>query len=72
MKNTLRYIIVRLIILGLYGCGLKGPIDFPVIEKTDKREQQRHLTSTPFLIDSLIQRVLPSSNIRRDSIVGIE
>lgn len=43
MKTELHLIILGLILLGLYGCGLKGPLYFPLKEG----EQKHQMTPTP-------------------------
>lgn len=46
MKSELRRVALGLMLLGLYGCGLKGPLYFPPADKADKSEQKRTEAST--------------------------
>jgi predicted small lipoprotein YifL len=39
MKNPLRLLMLAFLVLGLNGCGLKGPLYFPPAEKAVKSPQ---------------------------------
>ncbi|WP_187202573.1 LPS translocon maturation chaperone LptM [Sodalis-like endosymbiont of Proechinophthirus fluctus] len=47
MKSELHNAALGLMLLGLYGCGLKGSLYFQPVEKADKREQKCQLMTTP-------------------------
>ncbi|WP_410013179.1 LPS translocon maturation chaperone LptM [Sodalis sp. C49] len=48
MKNPLRLITLAFLVLGLNGCGLKGPLYYPPAEKTTaKPKPARTVTPTP-------------------------
>jgi len=46
MKNPLRLIMLAFLVLGLNGCGLKGPLYFPPAEKAVKSPKPTS-TTTP-------------------------
>lgn len=39
MNTELHLIILGLILLGLYGCGLKGPLYLPLMEEGEQKHQ---------------------------------
>ncbi len=42
MKNPLRLIMLAFLVLGLNGCGLKGPLYFPPAEKPAQKPALTH------------------------------
>lgn len=59
MKSELRRAALVLMLLGLYGCGLKGPLYFP---PADKSEQKHQLTTTPSSTQSPVQTASPGDD----------
>lgn len=55
MKSKLRRAALGLMLLALYGCGLKGPLYFPPADKADKSAQNHQLTTTPPSTQSPVQ-----------------
>lgn len=55
MKRELRRAALVLILLGLYGCGLKGPLYFPPADKADKSKQKHQLKTTLSSTQSPVQ-----------------
>ncbi|MFT4463717.1 MAG: LPS translocon maturation chaperone LptM [Sodalis sp. (in: enterobacteria)] len=62
MKSELRRAALGLMLLGLYGCGLKGPLYFPPADKADKSEQKHQLTTTPSSTQSPVQTASPGDD----------
>ncbi|WP_041867712.1 LPS translocon maturation chaperone LptM [Sodalis glossinidius] len=59
MKSELRRAALGLMLLGLYGCGLKGPLYFP---PADKSEQKRQLMTTRSSTQSPVQTASPGDD----------
>ncbi|XBS69551.1 lipoprotein [Acerihabitans sp. KWT182] len=69
MKRQLRSLITAFLVLGLYGCGLKGPLYMPPPPK-NKPAPTHKLTSTDTSTQSPVQSADPGSNAPHgDSIV---
>nr|WP_255557164.1 lipoprotein [Sodalis sp. dw_96] len=62
MKNQLRPLIMAFLVLGLYGCGLKGPLFMPPPPKTTNPAQTHKLTTTSTSTQSPVQTADPGSN----------
>ncbi|MGP4123853.1 MAG: LPS translocon maturation chaperone LptM [Sodalis sp. (in: enterobacteria)] len=52
IKSKLRRAASGFMLLGIYGCGLKGSLYFPPTENADKSEQKHQLTTTQPTIQS--------------------
>ncbi|MEA9390960.1 lipoprotein [Acerihabitans sp. TG2] len=59
MKKPLRLIMLAFLVLGLNGCGLKGPLYFPPAEKP---VQKPKLTQTGTATQSPVQTANPSAS----------
>lgn len=58
LKTKLRSTVLGFFLLvGLFGCGLKGSLDFPPVEqrKENTKEQKQNLTILPFLTPFAVQ-----------------
>ncbi|TCV93710.1 LPS translocon maturation chaperone LptM [Biostraticola tofi] len=62
MKIPLRRITLAMLLLGLYGCGLKGPLYFPPEEKAADKPQ---LTTSETATQTPVQSAEPGSGNRR-------
>ncbi|TKI04173.1 LPS translocon maturation chaperone LptM [Martelella alba] len=71
MKSQLRPILLALLIMGLYGCGLKGPLYFPPPAKNAPDNHKTTLTSSDTSSQSPVQAANPGSDSRHsaDSVV---
>ncbi|WP_253073472.1 LPS translocon maturation chaperone LptM [Sodalis ligni] len=63
MNSQLRPVITAFLVLGLYGCGLKGPLFMPPAPKTTAKPAESHkLTTTDTSSQSPVQTANPGSN----------
>jgi|GEM_PF-1448486 predicted small lipoprotein YifL len=62
MKSQLRPLMMAFLVLGLYGCGLKGPLYFPPAPKTGAPAAHHTLTTTTTGTQSPVQSANPGSD----------